>query len=188
MKLNRRHSITPREQELLNLLEVIRRAGERITITGFARRAEYSNKSALRHFPTLKKELADYVEQFTPHASTRGRTSSFRALEAQVERLERELRRREKQLERIPTLEGKVTTLEQEKTLLLARQAALRGMLSTVLAFMTENHIESAANIETRLVALATTLINGEDLDASEEELIPGNIGRTAPRLVSQSV
>jgi hypothetical protein len=160
VKPNKRNSVTPREQELLNLLEITRRARKRITIVGFAEMAGYANKSALRHFPTLKKELADYVEKFTPHASTRGRTSSVRALEVQVERLVRELSRREKELERIPILEGKVTTLEQEKTLLLAGQATLRGMLTTLLAFITENNIESAAYIETRLVALTTALIN----------------------------
>jgi hypothetical protein len=188
MKSDGYNAVTPREQELLNRLEVIRRTRERITIIGFARLVGYANKSALRHFPVLKKELADYVEQVTPHGNTRGRTSSVKALEAQVERLERELRRRDKQLERIPILEGKVAALEQEKTLSQNERATLRGMISTLLAFIAENKIESAAFIEARLVALAASLIDDEDSDADEEKLIPDLIEGTAPHVVSRKV
>ncbi|MCA1618444.1 MAG: hypothetical protein LC795_03845 [Acidobacteria bacterium] len=186
MKPGMHYAVTPREQELLNMLEVKRRTRERITITGFALEAGYANKSALRHFPILKKELADYVEQFTPHAGARGRTSSVRSLEVQVERLGRELGRREEELKRIPILEGKAAILEQEKTILQAEKSTLRGMLSTLLAFITENNIESAMLIEGRLVALATALISGDDSEASEDDLIPDTVERIRPHLVNQ--
>jgi hypothetical protein len=173
MKSGGFNTVTPREQELLNDLEAIRRTGKRITIVGFAKKVGYANKSALRHFPKLKKELADYVEQFTPNVNTRGQTSSVKALEMQVERLERKLRRSEKQLERIPILEGEVAALEKEKSLSQIELATLRGMISILIAFIAENKIESAVFIEARLTALATALIDGEDLDASVENPIP---------------
>jgi hypothetical protein len=162
MKPTMRHGVTPRERELLNMLEVMRREGKHTTIVGFARAAGYANKSALRHFPILKKELADYVEKHASPVGTRSRTSSVRALETQVERLERELERREKKLKRIPILEDKLAALEKEKTYLQAEQVVLRGMLSTLVAFMAENNLETARLIESRLLESATALINVE--------------------------
>jgi predicted DNA-binding transcriptional regulator YafY len=54
--------MTSRERELLELLEVIRRNNESLTIADFARRAGYSNKTALRHFPTLRRALHEYCD------------------------------------------------------------------------------------------------------------------------------
>ena len=162
-----------REQELLQQLEVIRRSGERITITEFARRAGYRNKSALRHFRVLKRELHRILVQ---EAGRRGLSapSDVRELQEKLERSERTAREQARQLERIPELEAKIGQLRGRCERLRHENGQLRMMVSALAAHVVQRSEIPARAIEAELAALAASMTGTAGSDVASDDHFGG--------------
>ena len=161
--------ISRRESELLEKLESIQRCGEEITITEFCKREGYANKSALRHFPVLKRELDLYVGRFRKNGD-KSSPSAVRFLEIQNERLNRRCEDQEKDLAKIPELEAKVKGLEGTVKDIRRVEGELRGMISTLIAHFSSNDLSRAKEISAKLEELAKVAVAGESLRNENED------------------
>ena len=158
--------VSRREQELLDKLEVIQRDRKRVTVTSFCKLVGYANKSALRHFPVLRRELGLYVAQLNPAGKRGSQTSAVRHLEVQIERLQRECDRQARQLTKIPELEKQISKLRAELKHSQSIIGRLRAMISTLISFFSNNDLSKARDISNRLEKLAKASI--------EEDILPG--------------
>lgn len=154
--------VTPRERDLLNKLEILRRSKKKVTVNGFCKLVGYANKSALRHFPVLKRELSLYVAQFKPVSGNKSQPSAVRYLKVQVERLQRKCDRQSEELAEIPQLKKQVATLREglKHSRGIIRQ--LRAMISTLIGFFSSNDLTKARDISNRLEKLARTALEDD--------------------------
>lgn len=162
--------VSQREQELLDELEVIKRGKKRITVIGFCKSQGYANKSALRHFPVLKRELSLYVAQFARPGSKGSTPSPVRYLEVQVERLNRELIRFQREVKEIPKLKEESKTLRKKLKQSADDKRRLQGMVSTLIAFLSGSDLAKARDLSTRLENQARSLLEEDNLSSSEKE------------------
>jgi len=161
--------VSRRERELLDNLELLKNQGKKTTIAGFARDNGYANKSALRHFPVLRRELSDYVGRCSSRPPrTRQDSLKLKYLESQLERQCREDERFKKQTKTIPQLRAKIAKLEAEKKQDTRQIRLLRGMLSTCISFLSGSDFAKARNLSERLEKQAQELIDGEDAESSD--------------------
>jgi len=151
--------VSPRERELLDDLELIKREGIIITVAGFAKRNGYANKSALRHFPVLRRELSLYVAQFSAPSQRRDVPLAVKYLESQIERQNRVIDRLKRQIKVIPQLKSKIAELEQQEKEYSKQENVLRGMLSTVISFLSESDFAKARDLSARLEEQAKALL-----------------------------
>ncbi len=145
--MNRQPAVSPREQELLDELEIIRRSKKKITVIGFCKSMGYANKSALRHFPILKRELSLYVAQFARSANKGSAPSAVRHLEVQVDRLKRIVERLEREVEEVPKLKAHVAKLKEEIKQCSDDKRKLQGMISTLIAFLSGSDLAKARDL-----------------------------------------
>jgi hypothetical protein len=156
--------VTPREQKLLDELEKLRRSKKRITVNGFCELVGYANKSALRHFPVLKRELGLYVAQVNPISKKKSQPSAVRYLEVQIERLQRECDRQLRELAEIPKLKTQMATLREELKHSRNIDRQLRAMISTLIGFFSSNDLTKARDISKRLEKLAKAALEDDIL------------------------
>ncbi len=151
--------VSPRERELLDELEKLRRSNTKITVEGFSVLVGYANKSALRHFPVLKRALGLYIAQFSTVSGKKSQPSAVRYLEVQIERLQRKCERQTKELTAIPELKEQVATLQEELKNSRGIISQLRAMVSTLINFFSNNDLIRAVDISNRLEKLAKTTL-----------------------------
>jgi hypothetical protein len=147
--------VSRREQELLDELEVIRRNKIKITVNSFCIRVGYANKSALRHFPVLKRELGLYIAQFGTVGGKGSQPSAVRYLEVQVERLQRKCDRQARRLTQISELKRQIASLQEELKQSRGIISQFRAMISTLISFFSDNDLTRARDISNRLKKLA---------------------------------
>ena len=145
-------AVTARERELLAELEICKRRGEKLTVIGFCKRQGYANKSALRHFPVLRRELGLYIAG--GGMSGKSQPSAVTYLKIQNERLTSKCNSQEEQLKRIPALECKLQAERVKTRNLEAVIRRLLGLLSTVIALIAGSDLAKARDISSRLEAL----------------------------------
>lgn len=155
-------TVSPRERELLDKLETIRRNKGRITVTSFCTMVGYANKSALRHFPVLKRELGLYIAQLNPTGKRGGQPSAVRYLEVQIGRLQRERERQQRELAEIPELKKQIARLREELEHSRSIIRRLRGIIGTLISFFSNNDLTKARDISNRLEELAKAHMEGD--------------------------
>ena len=159
--------VSPRERELLNDLELLKSQGVRITIAGFARRNGYANKSALRHFQVLLKDLRLYVAQFSVGVQHQQSQGTVKYLESQLERQNRLIARLQTKVKTIPERDAKIAKLEQRVKRDEHQKKVLRGMLSTCISFLSSSDFAKARNLSERLEKQARVLMEDDQGDPS---------------------
>jgi len=150
-----------RETELLTELEVLKSSNTRVTVLGFCKRVGYANKSALRHFPVLRRELSLYVSQFAP-PQKRAAPSGIRYFEVQIERQNRLIDRLRNKAREIPELKAKITKLVAKAKEEGDEKERLRGMLSTVIALLSGSDFAKASDLSIRLQKEVERLLDNE--------------------------
>lgn len=161
--------MTDRERALLELFETMRRSGETFSQTEFVRRAGYANRSALRHFPTLRRLLNDHTaasgRQRIPLACSAPRDTADATTEWQ-RALNRALVERDATREQVYHLENQRQSAERECK-------ALRGLVSGLIAYMAQCDVPRAVDIERQLLELASTLgVETETQGAAKESTV----------------
>ena len=156
-----------RERELLDNLTLLKSQGKKITIAGFARDNGYANKSALRHYPVLRRELSEYVAQYSAISQSPPGSLKAKYVDAQIERQGREIARLKKQTKTIPSLKARIAKLESEKKHEADQTKVLRGMLSTVISFLSSSDFAKAREISGRLEKQAQALMELDQDDPS---------------------
>src|SRR5258708_3484024 len=154
--------VSRRERELLNNLALLKSQGKKITIIGFARDNGYANKSALRHFPVLRQELSEYVAQCSLTPQKQQTSFKVKYLESQIERQSREIDRLKKKTKTISSLKARIAKLETEKKEDAKNKKLLRGMLSTVISFLSSSDFAKARDLSARLEEQAKGLLEDE--------------------------
>ena len=149
----------------MNDLELLKRQGQKITIAGFARRNGYANKSALRHFQILLKELRLYVAKFSVRVHERQSQMNIRYLESQLQHQNRLIARLQTKVKTIPERDAKIATLEQTAKKDDRDKKVLRGMLSTCISFLSNSDFAKARDLSSRLEKQAKRLIEDQSLD-----------------------
>ena len=162
---NRPPVMGQREKELLAKLDEIKLTDKKISVVGFAREVGYTNKSALRHFPVLRHELSKYIAKFSMPRPTPGAFLSTKYFESQIERQALVIERLNRRARTIPELKATIARLEQESKRDSEQKKLLRGMLSTVMALLTDSDFAKARDLSRRLEEQVTLLI--EDVDDS---------------------
>jgi hypothetical protein len=157
--------LSRRERELLDNLAVLKSQGKKTTVVEFARDNGYANKSALRHFPVLRQELSEYVTQCSRTHQKQPRSLRAKYLESQLERQSREIERLKKQTKTIAPLKAKVAKLENEKNEDRRQKRVLRGMLGTVISFLSSSEFATARDLSARIEKQAKALIEDEPED-----------------------
>ena len=147
------------------MLEEIKRSTKRITVAGFARDAGYANKSALRHFPVLRRELNLYIAQFSKSPQSQDPLLAKKYFETQIERQGRTIDRLKRQTRVIPELKGTIAMLRRRVNEDENKKRQLRGMLSTVIAFLSSSDFAKARNLSERLEAQVSELLEDSDHD-----------------------
>lgn len=171
--MNHQLMVSPRERELLDKLEIIRRNNKKITVVGFCNSVGYANKSALRHFPVLKQELSLYVAQFARPGNKGSAPSAVRHLEVQVKRLNREVGQLKRELEEIPILKAQVAKQKEELKQCSDDKRRLQGMISTLIVFLSDSDLAKARDLSSRLEKHAKALLEEENSFRSENENDP---------------
>lgn len=151
-----------RERELLDNLALQKSQGKKITIAGFARDNGYANKSALRHYPVLRHELSEYVAQCSATSQSPQGSLKAKYVNAQIERQAREIERLKKQTKAIPPLKARIAKLESDKKHDAHQKKLLRGMLSTVISFLSSSDFAKARDLSERLEEQAKALLEDE--------------------------
>jgi hypothetical protein len=154
-----------REAELLALLERIKRSKKRITVAGFAREARYANKSALRHFPVLRRELNLYIAQFSKSPQRQDPSLAKKYFETQIERQGRTIDRLKRQTKVIPELKATIAMLRRRVKEDENQKKQLRGMLSTVIAFLSSSDFAKARDLSDRVEAQVSELLDDSGHD-----------------------
>ena len=155
-----------RESELLEELEVRKRRGEKLTVEGFCRSLGYANKSALRHFPVLKRELSLYIA--ASGNPGKSQPSAVAYFEAQIKHLKSECNSQKEQLKQIPILEEKLESERLKRKKVESDSRWLRGLLSTVVALIAGSDLAKARDINSQIEALI--LKEEEALDPPAEQ------------------
>ncbi len=168
--MDRKPTVSRREQELLDELEIIKRSKKRITVIGFCKLMGYANKSALRHFTVLKQELSLYVAQFTQLGNKGSVPSPVRHLEVQVKRLNRKVGRLEQEIKEVPKLKAKIVKQRAELKQCSDDKRQLQGMISTLIAFLSNSDLAKARDLSSRLKSQARALLEEKNLSGSEED------------------
>lgn len=146
----------------MNDLEILKSQGEKITIAGFARRNGYANKSALRHFQTLLKELRLYLSQYSVRDRQQQSQMTIKYLESQLEHQYRLIGRLQTKVKTIPMREAKIAKLELGAKKADQQIKLLRGMLSTCISFLSDSDFAKARELSERLEKQAKALIEDE--------------------------
>ena len=177
-------SISPRERELLGMLEVIRRNRERITIADFARRAGYRHKSGLQRFATLRAALHDYCvvqrgrkHLESPRADVAARTARERESVAQTQEIGRLRRRLDEALARIAQREEsleRLAAVERDRD-------ALRGIVTALISQIAQTSVKRAVEIERDILAVAAQYVEGVPEEAPS--VVPTAAGNKRNRL-----
>lgn len=154
--------VSRRERELLDNLALLKSQGKKITIIGFARNNGYANKSALRHFPVLRQELSEYVAQRSLTPQKQQTSIKVKYLESQIERQSREIERLKKKIKTIPSLKARIAKLEGDKKHEAGQKKLLRGMLSTVISFLSSSDFAKARELSERLEKQAKALVEDD--------------------------
>ena len=162
--------VGPRERELLDDLELLKREVKRITVAAFAKRNGYANKSALRHFPVLRRELSLYVAQFSAPSQRPDAPLAVKYLESQIERQNRVIERLKRQVKANPQLEAKIAKLEQKAKEDSNQKKILRGMLSTVVAFLSSSDFAKARDLSAKLEKQANALLREDSYSTDDDQ------------------
>jgi len=160
--------IAGREAELLKKLEAIRRRGEKITKAEFCRKVGYANKSALRHFPVLRRELDLYVGSFNKQGS-KNSPSTIRLLLLENKHLTRTCEKQEQEIRKIPVLEEKVVELTAEIKRRGNISARLRGMVSALISHFIGHDLTGAREISAQLEELTKSILAETEEGCSQE-------------------
>ncbi|SRR6266481_1038331 len=159
-----------REQQLLDNLKVLKAQGRKITVSGFAKENGYANKSALRHFAVLRRELSEYVTQCYPTPQRQPSSLNVKYLESQIERQAREIERLKKQTKAIPPFKARIAKLESDKKHDAHQKKLLRGMLGTVISFLSSSDFAKARDLNARLEMQAKALMEDNEDDPSSSD------------------
>ena len=152
--------VGPREKELLDRLEAIKSSRIRVTTLEFCKHVGYANKSALRHFPVLKRELSLYIAQF---AGRRENPPSItRYFEVQMERQNQVIDRLKTKVSTIPKLKAKIFKLEAKEKVHAEAKKRLRGMLSSVVALLSGSDFAKARDLHNRLEKEVNVILDEE--------------------------
>jgi hypothetical protein len=154
-----------RERELLDNLALLKSQGKKTTTVAFARNNGYANKSALRHFAGLRRELSEYVAQCSPTPQKQRSSLNVKYLNVQIERQARKIEILKTRVKTIPKLEAKITKLESEKKEGARQKKLLRGMLSTVISFLSGSDFARARDLSERLEKQAKSLMEDDQED-----------------------
>ena len=151
--------VSPRERQLLDELNRLKAAKTKLTVNGFCKHVGYANRSALRHFSVLRRELNLYIAQSAPpgKAST---PSTVKYLEVQIERLNRENDRLKRKVRIIPTLNAKIERLATQAKRDSHKKKQLRAMLSTVVALLSGSEFAKARELSAKLEQQARALLD----------------------------
>ena len=174
--------MTRRERELLEKLEEIRRAGERLTIADFLKRTGYRDKTGIRRFPVLRKALHDYCVV----RSGRGwlnAPAAGRELERQVEEQDREVARLRRIAGEVDELRARVAALMGQRDTLAQETGMLRALVSALAAQITGRNIKRAQEVEAELLRVVQTIISDApaDTDAQPIHDVQAERGATKP-------
>lgn len=164
--------MSPRERQLLDKLDEFKTAKTRLTIISFCKHVGYANKSALRHFPVLRRELGLYVAQFARPGHQGSVPSASKYFEVQIERQSRVINRLRREAKKVPMLKTHVATLETKVRQNEEAKKRLRGMLSTVISFLTGSDFAKARDLSSKLEKQAKELLedDGHILPKIEDE------------------
>lgn len=162
--------VSPRERELLDELNLIKRAKLKITVDGFCNRVGYANKSALRHFPVLRRELSLYIAQFSRPGQKREAPLATKYFEAQIARQGLAINRLKRQAKTIPTLKAKIALLETKAKQDSEERKQLRGMLSTVIAFLSGSDFAKARDLSAKLETLVKELLKEDNSYSTDDD------------------
>ena len=154
--------VSPRERQLLDELERLKAAKTRLTVIGFCKHVGYANKSALRHFPALKQELNLYVTQFARPGTKVASPSAIKHFKVQIERQNRVIDRLKREAKKVPRLKTQVVALETRAKQESNDKRRLRGMLSTVIAFLTSSDFAKARDLSARIEKQAEALLEDD--------------------------
>lgn len=146
-------------------LDLLKSQRQKITIAEFARRNGYANKSALRHFQTLLKELRLYVAQFSARVHQHQSHVNIKYLESQVEHQNCLISRLQAKVRTIPERNAKIAKLEQRSKEDKQQKKILRGMLSTCISFLSSSDFAKARDLCARLEMEAKALLEDEPDD-----------------------
>jgi hypothetical protein len=150
--------VSPRERQLLDELERFIAAKTKLTVIGFCRHVGYANKSALRHFPVLRQQLSLYVAQCRPRNSG-GSPLASRYFEVQIERQSRLIDRLRREAKKVPKLKAQMAKLETQQKQDSNDKKQLRGMVSTLVAFISGSDLAKARDLTSRLENQANALL-----------------------------
>jgi hypothetical protein len=162
--------VSRRERELLDNLALLKSQGKKTTVVAFARDNGYANKSALRHFPVLRRELSEYVAQCSATPQSPPGSLKAKYVNAQIERQAREIERLKKQTKAIPPLKARIAKLESDKKHDAHQKKLLRGMLSTVISFLSSSDFAKARDLSARLEMQAKALKEDNEDDPSSSD------------------
>lgn len=162
--------VSPRERQLLDKLADLKRTNTMTTVNGFCKDEGYANKSALRHFPVLRRELSLYVAQFAKPGHKRSAPSTAKFYEVQLERQNLIIARLKQRVKTIPELKTKIATLKAKAKQDSDEKTQLRGMLSTVIAFLSGSDLAKARDLSERLEKQAKELLEDERVGCIEQE------------------
>jgi hypothetical protein len=154
--------VSPREGQLLDKLDEFKASNTRLTVVSFCRHVGYANKSALRHFPVLRKELSLYIAQFPQSGIKADNPSAIKYFEIQVERQSRIIDRLKREAKKVPRLKTQIVVLKTQAKQESNDKRRLRGMLSTVIAFLTGSDFAKARDLSARLEKQARELLEDD--------------------------
>jgi len=146
----------------LDELERLIAAKTRLTVIGFCRHVGYANKSALRHFPVLRRRLSLYVAQFTRPGNRASAPSASTYLEVQIERQSRLINRLRREAKKVPKLNAQIAKLETQADQDSNDKQRLRGMLSTIIALLSGSDFAKARDLSARLEKQVNALLEEE--------------------------
>lgn len=150
--------VSPRERQLLDELERLIASKTKLTVIGFCRHVGYANKSALRHFPVLRQQLSLYVAEY--RLGNRGSIPlASRYFEVQIERQSRMINRLRREAKEVPKLKAQIAKLETRRKQDSDDKKQLRGMVSTLIAFISSSDLAKAQDLSSRLENQANALL-----------------------------
>lgn len=157
--------VSPRERQLLDELERLKAAKTRLTVIGFCKHVGYANKSALRHFPVLRRELSLYVTEFARPGNKGSTPLAIKYFETQIERQNRLIDRLRREAKKVSKLKARIAAMETKAKQDSNEKGQLRGMLSTVIAFLSNSDLAKARDLSNRLEIQANALLEEDKID-----------------------
>jgi len=143
----------------LDELERLKAAKTKLTVISFCKHVGYANKSALRRFLVLRRELTLYTAEFAGSNQKRIPPSALKYFEVQIERQNRIIDRLKGKVSLIPKLNAKIAKLDSKAKSDAEEKRKLRGMLSTVIALLSGSDFAKARDLSTRLERLVSGLL-----------------------------